>query len=126
MNGLLECDGGKGVIYAVNPSLKVIIAFAAGMSAFAVKSISGALFIPSNVAYGNRFFGEGDKNKALGLLLMANTIGGMVGNLFGGMVLDAFGLQTLLMCAVALSAVGAVLALMGIVDKPQGKEVETA
>lgn len=106
----------KGAMVAFASSIPMVYA------GYMLQLISGALFIPSNVAYGNRFFGEGDKNKALGLLLMANTIGGMVGNLFGGMVLDAFGLQTLLVGAVALSCVGAVLALMGIVDKPQGQE----
>ena len=106
------------------------VAFAASIPmvyiGYMMQLISGALFIPANVTYGNKYFGEGDKNKALGLLLMANTIGGMVGNFFGGIVLDTFGLQALLVGATVLSVVGAAFALMGIVDGPGVNESETA
>ena len=74
MKGLLECDGGKGVIYAVNPSLKVIIAFAAGMSAFAVKSISGALLIAFLTIAAAYFSGLGKKAVSTALLITKISI----------------------------------------------------
>ena len=45
MNGIFGSGEGSGYIYALNPSVKLILAFGAGMSAFAVRSITGALFI---------------------------------------------------------------------------------
>ena len=35
MNGLFDCAGGDGFIYRLNPSVKILLAFAAGMAAFA-------------------------------------------------------------------------------------------
>lgn len=69
MGGFFECDGGRGVIYAVNPSVKIFMAFIAGMSAFAVNSIYGALFIAVFTIAAAYLSGLGRKAVTTALLL---------------------------------------------------------
>ena len=70
MNGLFDCAGGDGFIYRLNPSVKILIAFAAGMAAFAVKSITGALFIAALTVAAAAISGLGRKALSMALLLV--------------------------------------------------------
>ena len=70
MNGLFDCAGGNGFIYRLNPSVKILLAFAAGMAAFAVRSISGALFIASLTVAAAALSGLGRKALSMALLLV--------------------------------------------------------
>ena len=70
MNGLFDCAGGDGFIYRLNPSVKILLAFAAGMAAFAVRSISGALFIASLTVAAAALSGLGRKALSMALLLV--------------------------------------------------------
>lgn len=69
MDGLFECTDSDGLIYRINPSVKLIIAFAAGMSAFAVKSVAGALFIAVLTILAAALSGLGRKTLSMALLL---------------------------------------------------------
>ncbi|MDY2984032.1 MAG: energy-coupling factor transporter transmembrane component T [Synergistes jonesii] len=69
MDGLFECADSDGLIYRINPSVKLIIAFAVGMSAFAVKSVAGALFIAVLTILAVAFSGLGRKALSMALLL---------------------------------------------------------
>ena len=70
MNGLFDCAGGNGFIYRLNPSVKILLAFAAGMAAFAVRSISGALFIAALTVAAAALSGLGRKALSMALLLV--------------------------------------------------------
>ena len=70
MNGLFDCDGGDGFIYRLNPSVKILLAFAAGMAAFAVSSITGALFIAALTVTAAALSGLGRKALSMALLLV--------------------------------------------------------
>lgn len=70
MNGLFDCAGGNGFIYRLNPSVKILLAFAAGMAAFTVRSISGALFIAALTVAAAALSGLGRKALSMALLLV--------------------------------------------------------
>ncbi len=70
MNGLFDCSGGDGFIYRLNPSVKLLIAFAAGMTAFAVPGIAGALLISAFAVAAAALSGLGRKALSMALLLV--------------------------------------------------------
>ena len=108
----------KGALIMLAPSVPMLYV------GYASNLLFGNLYTPANVAYGNRFFSEADKNKALGLLMMNNAIGNIVGNSFGGIIYDSFGLDTLLHVAMVVGILGAVVANLGIENEHAAPQAE--
>lgn len=82
--------------------------------AYALQFCGFALYMPCSVSYGNRFFGEGDKAKAIGLLGTASTIGAMVGSPIVGALTDLFGVASMLKMVTVISIIGCVIGLLGV------------
>ena len=94
-----------------------IIAFATNVPLLYVGyalTIMSTLFGPASVSWVNARFGEGNKNKALGLMVMVSPIGGIVGNVFGSLLLGSGGIGMLLGVVFALAVVGAAIAVVGV------------
>lgn len=83
---------------------------------FGLQSIAYAVYTPASVHYCNGLFDEGDKNKALGLMVMVGSISGIVSNIFGGILFDLLGLRLTLGIFTALTVVGVFVVFMGIQD----------
>ncbi len=80
---------------------------------YGLQAISYAVFTAANVYYCNVLFDEGNKNKAIGLCYMVNTISGILGNFIGGILVDGFGLYVMLVSGLVLTIVGSLFAMMG-------------
>ena len=81
---------------------------------YGLQAVSYAVYTAACVYYCNASFGEGDKNKALGLCVMVNTISGILGSFFGGIIVDAFGVNAMLAVGVGLTVAGALIAFTGV------------
>ena len=81
---------------------------------FGLQCVAYAVFTPASVSYCNTYFAEGDKNKALGLMVMVGSISGIVSNIFGGILFDLLGLRLTLGIFTALTVVGVFVVFMGI------------
>jgi PPP family 3-phenylpropionic acid transporter len=99
--------------------LVIVFATSIGMLylGYGLQMVSYAIYTPCSVYYCNQHFGEGDKNKAIGLMVMVNPISAMVGNFAGGLLTDVFGVGAALVFGLALSIVGAVVALAGLMPE---------
>lgn len=113
-------DTGKiMVIAAIGYILKhvvILLASSVGMLyvGYALQMLSYAVYTPCSVYYVNQRFGEGDKNKALGLMVMVNPISAIIGNLFGGILVDSVGIFASLIFGTVLTVVGSLCALYGL------------
>ena len=94
-----------------------VIAFATNVPLLYVGyalTIMSTLFNPASVSWVNARFGEENKNKALGLMVMVSPIGGIVGNVFGSLLLGSGGIGMLLGVVFALAVEGAAIAVVGV------------
>lgn len=113
-------DTGKiMVVAAIGYIIKhVVILFASSIGmlyvGYALQMLSYAVYTPCSVYYVNQRFGEGDKNKALGLMVMVNPISAIIGNLFGGILVDGFGIFVSLAFGTVITVVGSLCALYGL------------
>ena len=90
---------------------------------YAMQMTTFGLYMPASVSFGNRYFTERDKNKALGLLAMVNPIGSTIGSLVNGFLVDNFGVRVMLVVALVFAIVGCVVGLRGLAaTKLQGVE----
>ena len=81
---------------------------------YGLQMVSYAIYTPASVYYCNEHFGEGDKNKALGLTIMVNPISAALGSAVGGVLVDSFGVEVMLVFGLVLTIAGALIALSGI------------
>ncbi len=98
----------KCVVITVAPTVPVLYA------GYALQVLGYALYTPVCVTYANLLFGEGDKNKAVGLLTMTNTVGGIIGNLLGGVLIETMGVLPFMLACCAVSVAGMLLAFAGM------------
>ena len=110
------------IVSAIGFSIKAAVTLFAGSMellyvAYALQCIGFALYTPASVSYADERFGEQDKNKAQGLVVMVSTIGGVIGSLLGGWLLDIASVQTMLLVGTVVSILGSCIAVLGVQKK---------
>lgn len=81
---------------------------------YAMQILTFGLYMPASVSFGNKYFAERDKNKALGLLAMANPLGSTIGSILNGILVDSFGVKVMLIAAAIFAAIGCVIGMRGL------------
>lgn len=107
------------ILSAIGFSVKAAVTLLAGNMmllyvAYALQCIGFALYTPASVSYADERFGERDKNKAQGLVVMVSTIGGVIGSLMGGWLIDFSGVEMMLLVGTAVSILGSIVAVLGV------------
>lgn len=81
---------------------------------YSFQAISFAIYTPAIISYANRFFGEGDKNKAIGLFSLVSAVSGIIAGPLGGVVIDGFGVRAMLITITVIAFIGTAIARMGL------------
>jgi PPP family 3-phenylpropionic acid transporter len=101
--------------FAVRGSLMTFAGGVAGLYAASVMQFMGfALFMPGMVKLSDKYFGEGDKNKAQGLLQSTMSFGAIIGSMVGGPLIDIIGVRSVMVVMLAVSVVGTVIAILAL------------
>lgn len=82
--------------------------------AYAFQAVSFAIFTPASISYANKFFGEGDKNKAIGLFSLIGSIAGIIAAPVSGWAIDSFGVHMMLIIVTVMAGVGVVFSFLGL------------
>lgn len=98
----------KGFMFCIATSIPMVYV------AYAFQAVSFAIFTPATISYANKFFGEGDKNKAIGLFSLIGSIAGIIASPVSGWAIDGFGVHMMLVIVTVLAAVGVVFAFLGL------------
>jgi PPP family 3-phenylpropionic acid transporter len=101
--------------FAVRGSLMTFAGGVAGLYAASVMQFMGfALFMPGMVKLSDKYFGEGDKNKAQGLLQSTMSFGAIIGSMVGGPLIDIIGVRSVMVVMLVVSVVGTVIAILAL------------
>jgi len=103
----------KILAYALAPTIPLFFA------ARILQAPSYALYTVLIVGYADRQVARKDSAKAQSLAFSTTTIGSVLASLIGGAMFDAVGVKTTMLTAVAIAAVGAVIAIAGTLQKKQ-------
>jgi len=101
----------KILAYALAPSIPLFFA------ARTLQAPSYALYTVLIVRYADSVVDRKDSAKAQSLAFSMTTIGSVLASLIGGAMFDTAGVRTTMLTAVAISAVGTVIALAGTISK---------
>ena len=97
--------------YALAPNIPLFFA------ARTLQAPSYALYTVLIVRYADSVVNRKDSAKAQSLAFSMTTIGSVLASLIGGAMFDTAGVRTTMLTAVAISAVGTVIALAGTFSK---------
>ena len=103
----------KALAYALAPTIPLFFA------ARVLQAPSYALYTVLIVGYADRQVARKDSAKAQSLAFSMTTIGSVLASLIGGRMFDTVGVKPTMLTAVAIAAVGAVIALAGTREKKQ-------
>lgn len=103
----------KSLAYALAPTIPLFFA------ARVFQAPSYALYTVLIVGYADSQVARKDSAKAQSLAFSMTTIGSVLASLIGGRMFDTVGVKPTMLTAVAIAAVGAVIALAGTRDKKQ-------
>ncbi len=98
----------KGLAFCVATDIAMVYV------AYGFQMVSFSIWTPASISYANKFFREGNKNKAIGLFSLVFSIAGVVASPLAGLVIDGFGVTAMLVSVTVVAAVGCVLARMGL------------
>ena len=98
----------KGFMFCIASSIPMIYV------AYAFQAVSFAIFTPAGISYANKFFGEGDKNKAIGLFSLIGSIAGIIAAPVSGWAIDGFGVHMMLVIVTVMAGVGVVFSFLGL------------
>ena len=101
----------KALAYALAPSIPLFFA------SRILQAPSYALYTVLIVGYADRQVARKDSAKAQSLAFSMTTIGSVLASLIGGRMFDTVGVQSTMLTAAAIAAVGAVIAISGTFDK---------
>lgn len=76
-----------------------------------------AVFIPTAALYADKVMKKNDRVKGQAYINCAITLGGVFSNLVCGKLLDEFGVGTMLMTGIIVSAIGVVITVTSMIDK---------
>lgn len=82
--------------------------------AYAIQVVSFAIATPASISYANRRFGEGDKNKAIGLISLVYAVANVICGPVVGSAIELWGTHEALVIVSVLGAVGCVLCFAGV------------
>ena len=95
-----------------------LMTFAGGVmglyAASAVQFMGFALFMPGMVKLSDKYFGEGDKNKAQGLLQSTMSFGAIIGSMAGGPMIDVIGVRSVMEVMLLVSLIGTFMAVLAL------------
>ena len=77
-----------------------------------------AVFIPVSAYYAEEVMEGNDKVKGQAFINIAITLGGVFSNLVSGRILDKFGVSAMLICGMAVTAVGVIIMIAAMRKKP--------
>ena len=97
----------KSLAYALAPNIPLFFA------ARVMQAPSYALYTVLIVSYADRQVARKDSAKAQSLAFSMTTIGSVLASLIGGQMFDSVGVKPTMLTAVAICAVGTVIALLG-------------
>ena len=103
----------KSLAYALAPSIPLFFA------SRVFQAPSYALYTVLIVGYADSQVARTDSAKAQSLAFSMTTIGSVLASLIGGRMFDTVGVKPTMLTAVAIAAVGAVIALAGTREKKQ-------
>jgi PPP family 3-phenylpropionic acid transporter len=101
----------KILAYALAPNIPLFFA------ARVLQAPSYALYTVLIVRYADSVVDRKDSAKAQSLAFSMTTIGSVLASLIGGAMFDTAGVRTTMLTAVAISAVGTVVALLGTISR---------
>ena len=88
-----------------------------------LQGFSFALFISASAYLFNHVLADEDRVFGQTLIIIATTLGGVLGNILGGSLLQNFGVWQMLLCGTCLALIGALLTLWGIRKLPKTSAV---
>lgn len=88
-----------------------------------LQGFSFALFIPASAYLFNHVLADEDRVFGQTLIIIATTLGGVLGNILGGSLLQNFGVWQMLLCGTCFALIGALLTLWGIRKLPKASAV---
>lgn len=88
-----------------------------------LQGFSFALFIPASAYLFNHVLTDEDRVFGQTLIIIATTLGGVLGNILGGSLLQNFGVWQMLLCGTCFALIGALLTLWGIRKLPKASVV---
>ena len=106
----------KILAYALAPNIPLFFA------ARVLQAPSYALYTVLIVRYADSVVARKDSAKAQSLAFSMTTIGSVLASLIGGAMFDTAGVRATMLTAVAISAVGTVVALLGTVSRSRAKQ----
>ncbi|OTN76667.1 hypothetical protein A5886_001745 [Enterococcus sp. 8G7_MSG3316] len=83
-----------------------------------MQGLSFALFIPASAYLFNQVLADEDRVFGQTLIIIATTIGGVLGNILGGFLVQASGVWIMLLCGTIFALTGAVLTYFGLLKLP--------
>lgn len=84
-----------------------------------MQGISFALFIPASAYLFNHSLADEDRVFGQTIIIIATTIGGVIGNLLGGMLIQSFGVWEMLLIGTGFAVLGAALTFIGVKKIPK-------
>ena len=81
-----------------------------------------ALFIPASAYLFNQFLADDDRVFGQTMIIIATTLGGVIGNVLGGSLLQHFGVWEMLIFGTGFAVLGALLTILGIRKIPKLSE----
>ncbi len=106
----------KILAYALAPNIPLFFA------ARVLQAPSYALYTVLIVRYADSVVARKDSAKAQSLAFSMTTIGSVLASLIGGAMFDTAGVRATMLTAVAISAVGTIVALLGTVSRSRAKQ----
>ena len=79
-----------------------------------LQAFSFALFIPASAYLFNQFLADDDRVFGQTMIIIATTLGGVIGNVLGGSLLRHFGVWEMLIFGTGFAVLGALLTILGI------------
>lgn len=79
-----------------------------------LQAFSFALFIPASAYLFNQFLADDDRVFGQTMIIIATTLGGVIGNVLGGSLLQHFGVWEMLIFGTGFAVLGALLTILGI------------
>lgn len=87
-----------------------------------LQAFSFALFIPASAYLFNQFLADDDRVFGQTMIIIATTLGGVIGNVLGGSLLQHFGVWEMLIFGTGFAVLGALLTILGIRKIPKLSE----
>jgi PPP family 3-phenylpropionic acid transporter len=80
------------------------------------------LFIPASAYLFNHSLADEDRVFGQTIIIIATTIGGVIGNLLGGMLIQSFGVWEMLLIGTGFAVLGAALTFIGVKKIPKSNK----